>query len=191
MANDMFTEEELAQAAAIAEEEEERIAPKKKSSMKTFIDPVKFKDDISVNMANLDDAFVTQAALFAHYAMQAAKAAEQVDNVKMLLDVKKAELYNEHREILFKSGAKVTEAMIDAAVITDKRYQRVWKAHNEAKGILEMVKASAEAFRQRRDMIVQIGTNAREERKGEVFIKSREAKEEDLRTRTRRVPNAD
>lgn len=181
-----FNEEELEEAANLAEQEEERKNPPKKS-VKTFINPTAFKEDISINMVDLDNAFITQASLFAHYGTQAAKASEQADNLKLLLDVKEAQLNTEHRETFMKSGAKVTEAMIANAVMTDPRYIRVRKAYNESKGVLEMLKASTEAFRQRKDMLIQIGATTREERKGELFMKAKEESTSDLRERTRKV----
>jgi len=187
MSNNNFTEEEIEEAAYLAEQDSERNKPKPKKAVKTFINPVQFKEDVSVNVADLDDAFVRQASLFAHYGMQTARAVEQMDNLKLLLEVKEAQLNNEHREALLAQGGKVTEAMISNAVLTDSRYIKTRKAFNEAKGVLEINKASTEAFRQRRDMLIQIGADAREERKGEVVVKKMEASESDLRTRQRRV----
>lgn len=189
MSKDTFTEEEITEAAYLAEADSERTKPKPKKSVKTFINPVQFKSDVSVNIADLDDAFTRQASLFAHYGMQAARASEQVDNLKLLQEVKEAQLSNEHRESLLAEGGKVTEKMIDSAVLTDPRYIKIRKAYNEAKGVLEMNKASTEAFRQRRDMLIQIGADAREEKKGEIFIKKKESQSGDLRGRTRRMKN--
>ena len=171
---DTFNEEELAEAANLAEQEEERIKPAPQKMVKTYINPVAFKDDIAINIVDLDNAFITQASLFAHYGMQAAKAVEQMDNLKLALDVKEAQLNTFHREALLKSVGKVTEAMVSNAVLTDPRYIKVRKAYNESKGVLEMLKASTEAFRQRRDMLVQLGATAREERKGEMYVRSKE-----------------
>lgn len=187
--SDTFTDEEIEEATALAEADEEQANPPKRKSVKIFINPVAFKEDVSINMADLDGAFMTQASLFAHYGMQAAKAAEQMDNLKLLLDVTEAKLSVEHRDDLMSTPGKVTEAMIASAVMTDPRYIRVRKGYNESKGVLEMLKASTEAFRQRRDMLIQLGTNAREERKGEIFIKSKEAEEERQINRNKRVSN--
>lgn len=182
-----FNDEELEEAASLAETDDERTKPAPKKMVKTFINPVAFKEDISINMADLDNAFITQASLFAHYGTQAAKASEQMDNLKLVLDVKEAQLNTLHRDLLFKAVGKVTEAMIANAVMTDPRYIKARKMYNEAKGVLEMLKASTEAFRQRRDMLYQLGNNAREEMKGEMFMKSKEIGSDNLRERTRKA----
>lgn len=172
-----FTEEELAESAALEEQDQEARRPAPKKMVKMFINPVAYKEDIAINPVDLDNAFLTQASLFAHYATQAARAVEQMDNLKLTLDVREAQLRTEHRNTFLESGVKVTESMIDSAVMVDPRYIKVRKAYNESKGVVEMLKGATEAFRQRRDMIVQIGVNNREERKGEAFVKSAEARE--------------
>lgn len=182
-----FNDEELEEAANLAEQDDEQTKPAPKKMVKTFINPTAFKEDISINMADLDNAFITQASLFAHYGTQAAKASEQMDNLKLVLDVKEAQLNTLHRDLLFKAFGKVTETMIANAVMTDPRYIKARKMYNESKGVVEMLKASTEAFRQRRDMLVQVGAMTREERKGELFLKSKEVSSDDLRERTRKA----
>ncbi|MBE0438112.1 MAG: hypothetical protein IBX56_20215 [Methylomicrobium sp.] len=183
----MFTEEELVESEFLEQEEKIKAKPAPKKTVRMFVNPEQLKEDVSINMADLTDCFLNQASLFAHYSSMAAKASEQADNLKLVLEVKEAELNAEHRESLLKGGGKVTEQMVTNAVLTDPRYIKVRKMHNEAKGVLEMLKAVPEAFRQRRDMLIQIGTNAREEMKGDLFIRSKEQKEADLRERTRKA----
>ena len=184
--NENFTEEEMQEAEYLSQAEEEQAKPKKKM-VKTYFNPVAFKEDIAINLADLDNAFISQAAQFAHYSMQAAKAAEQVDNLKLLLDVEEAKLNSKHRDLLQASGIKITEQVVTNAVLTDPRYIKVRKAYNEAKTVLEMLKGSTEAFRQRRDMLIQIGTNDRQEKKGEMYIRSIEEKNDREERLNRRV----
>jgi len=183
----MFTEEEMAEVEFLEQEEKLRGKPAPKKSVRVFINPEQFKEDVSINLSDLNGCFLEQASLFAHYGMMAAKASEQADNLKMMLEIKEAQLNTEHRERLLIFGGKVTEQMVTNAVLTDTRYIKVRKAYNEAKGVLEMLKTAPEAFRQRRDMLIQIGTNAREEMKGDLFMKSKEQKDADLRERTRKA----
>lgn len=189
----MFTDEELEEAAHMEEVETEKTKPRSKKSVKTFIDPVKLKHDIAINPVDVSDGFLNQASLFAHYGMQAARAAEQMDNTKLILETKEALLNNHHREALTATGAKITEAMITNAVKADKAYIAARRMQNEAKGVLEMNKVAAEAFKQRRDMLIQVGADAREERKGEMYMSKPHSpeetaeKHEDLRNRARKV----
>jgi len=195
--NEIFTDEELEEAAYLSEVASEKKVVKRRKSLKTFIDPVQFKEDIGVNMVDLNNAFISQASLFAHYGMQSARAAEQHENSKLILETKEAQLNVHHRHLLLDTGVKITEAMVTNAVLTDPIYLKARKLLNEAKGVLEMNKATTEAFRQRRDMLIQLGADAREERKGEMFVKTvelrnseRESSIADLRDKKRIRKNA-
>ena len=184
-----FTEDEIAEAANLAEQDEEKRTPPPKKTVKTYINPVAFQEDVAINIADLDNAFITQASLFAHYASNSAKAEEQLLNAKLALDVKEAQLNVFHRKALLAAGEKVTESMVTNAVLTDPRYIRARKTHIEAKGVVEMLKGATESFRQRRDMLYQLGNNAREEFKGNMFIKSKEVSDEVVAHRRKLVSN--
>jgi hypothetical protein len=185
-----FSEEEMQEARALQEQDTERRTPAPKKSVKIFIDPEKFKRDIQINPNDLSAGFMEQASLSAYYGMQRAKASEQVDNLKLLLNTKEAILGNKYRDQLTKSGVKATETAIANAIAVDAEYIRVRKALNEAKGVLEMLEACYDSFRHRKDMLVQMGAASRVEMQGELHMKSVEAKETDLRNRTRRMPGA-
>lgn len=183
----MFTEDELQESSALeVQDQEVRVKPTPKK-VKMYVNPEAFKEDISVNIIDLDNAFITQASMFAHYGMMSAKASEQMDNFKMTLDAVEAKLNTVHREALLKATGKVTEAMVTNAVLTDKNYLLARKNYIEAKGVYEMSKVPTEAYRHRRDMLIQLGATAREERKGEMFIKSKEVDDVSQRDRVRKV----
>ena len=172
MSDQNFTEEELQEAQFLEDAEQETHKPvKKQSVVKTYINPVKFKEDIAINILDLDNAFVNQAALAAYYGIQCAKANEQVDNLKLVMDVREAQIGHEIRRALIDEGTKPTEALINAGVMVNKQYIKARRAHNEARTNLEMLKAAVEAFRQRRDMLSQLGNNERQEKRGELFIR--------------------
>jgi siroheme synthase len=78
------------------------------------------------------------------------------------------------------SGEKVTEALLDKLVTRHERVTIVKKALNEAKQIEAIAKTAVEAFRHRKDMLVQHGATEREEMKGELVTKLRSGREEDL-----------
>lgn len=190
MSNDAgFSEAELKEAEVLAEQDEERRKPPKKNPLKYFMNPAKFEEDQQINPLNLDEMFMTQAGHFAYYGTLSAKANKQASNMKMMMEIKEAELAREHRDNLNDTHAKVTEAMINSAVITDPRYKRITMLYHEAVEISENLKTVVEAFRQRRDMLVQMGAMQREELKGDLVMKSKEARESDLRERVRRIPD--
>lgn len=166
--------------------------------VKQLIDTTRLKADLSYSIANLSDAMVTQAALFAHYGELAAKASRQVDNIKLLVENTEAAVYRSIRDELADKGEKVTESLLDKLVTRHERVIAVKKALNEARQIEAVAKIAVEGFRHRRDMLVQQGLIAREEIKGELSInvkREREREVEDLKeaymARARDKQNAD
>lgn len=154
------------------------MADDKKFEVKMFIDSFQFRKDVSYSTANLGGAMETQASLFAHYGELAARAARQVDDLELLLENAEAKVYRLLRDDASAKGEKITEAMLEKFVSVHPRVVQFKRALNEAKQIEATAKVYVEAFRSRKDMLVQMGAQAREEYKGEVFIAARSAGEE-------------
>jgi hypothetical protein len=151
-----------------------------KITVRNFIDSAKMKEDLAYSMADLSGAMSRQAQMFAHYGEIAAKAARQVDNIKLLQDNTEAAVYRALRDRMVANGEKTTEALLDKMVTRHERVIAVKKALNEAKQIEAVAKIAVESFRHRKDMLVQHGATEREEMKGELVTKLRSSREEDL-----------
>jgi len=156
-------------------------------AVKQYVDVVQLKADLSYSLANLSDAMVTQASLFTHYGVIAAQASRQVDEVKMLLEVAEARVYRLLRDQFAKDGEKISEARLEQSVAIDKRIITFKRALNEAKQIESAAKTAVEAFRHRRDMLVQQGLISREELKGELSIARRQVVEDTQESQRQRV----
>lgn len=144
-------------------------------AVKTFVDPLQLKADVSFTEADLDSAMMSQAALFAHYATQAATAQHQVDSIKLLLEVKEASVAQAIRDEAAESGAKTTEKGIEQQITMNAAVIALRKALNNARSQADLAKMALEALRQKRDMLVQIGVARREEMLGELRIRGAEA----------------
>lgn len=151
--------------------------------VKSFVDAAQMKRDIAYSDNDLDTATMEQASLFAHYGTLAADASHQVDVVKLLLENTEAAVYQLERTKSAEAGEKVTEVMLEKRVARHSRVISMKKALIEAKRVEAIGKTVLEAFRQRRDMLVQTGATSREERKGELYIMERNAREDALRER--------
>lgn len=148
--------------------------------VRDFIDAKQLKADLAYSPNNLTDAMMQQASMFSHYGILAAEAAKQTDVVKMLVENTEAAVQQIIRNDLAASGEKVTESAIAAKVARHPRVISIKKALNEAKRIESIGKTAVEAFRHRRDMLVQQGLISREEMKGELSIRERNAREDAL-----------
>ena len=150
-------------------------APQTVYSVRNFIDAAQLKTDLAYSPTDLTDAMMKQASLFAHYGALAAEASHQVDVVKMLLESTEATVYKLLRDDFAKRAEKVTEAQLEKLVAQNARTIAMKKALNQAKRIEAVGKTAVEAFRHRKDMLIQIGSTAREEMKGELTIAARSA----------------
>lgn len=150
-----------------------KVAAKKKIAVvNTFIKQSKLTEDLAFSEHNLNDAMMNQASLFSYYASTSAKAQLQCDRLKTKLDYINATIDVELREEAAATGTKVTETLLSNKIKLDPRYVKSIAHYNESKAIAAMLKSTTEAFQQRRDMLVQIGKDAREDRLGELRIKA-------------------
>ena len=148
--------------------------------VKQFIDTSQMRRDLSFSPADLTNAMMEQAALFAHYGVLAAQASRQVDVLKLLLEQAEAAVYRKLRDEAAVNSEKVTEAQLEKLVSRHQKVISLKRALNEARQIESVGKTAVEAFRHRRDMLVQHGLISREEMKGELAIAAKSAHEQAL-----------
>ncbi|MFA9261824.1 MAG: hypothetical protein ACEQSB_00490 [Undibacterium sp.] len=123
-----------------------------------------------------------QASMFAHYGVLASGASRQVDVIKMLLETTEAAVYRKVRDEFALKAEKVTEAQLDKIVIRHPKVVEMKRNLNEAKQIEGVAKTAVEAFRHRRDMLIQHGLINREEMKGDLAISVRQARDTEMET---------
>lgn len=153
---------------------------KKSSEKSAILDPDRLAQDIQINTADLDISFTDQAGKFIEYATIAHRAAFRADSLKNALELIEMKVDKELRDELLEEGKKVVESALSKAVVIDKRVIAAKERYAEAKMIAGLAKESLEGFKQRRDMLIQMGAAQREELKGELLMK---AKAEDLAER--------
>ena len=142
-------------------------ATPRKKIVRDLIDPEKLMGDVKID-GDLNGSMMEQASLFVHYGVLQANALRQVHDIELLLEVKKSQVAKAMRDALVAQEKKPVEAAITKDVELHPDVVHLTRALNEAKLILDLGKVGVEAFKQRRDMLVQLGANGREERKGEV-----------------------
>lgn len=113
------------------------------------------KADLYFDRENLDETWANHAVLFLTYAHQLSLAETEVSRTKGVLEQVEAKLSAKHRADISLRGTRPTESMIDAKIKSDPAYIRCRVDHDQARSTLELQKSIVEAFRHRRDMIVQ------------------------------------
>ena len=151
--------------------------------VRNVIDDAKIKADASYTTANMTDAFQQQAGLYVEYATYAARASRQVDDLKLLLEVKESVAFRAIRDQAATKGAKITDKGAEYAVSTHPDVIAVKRALNEAKQIEAIAKGALEALKQKRDMLIQQGADGRQERKGELRMNGLEDQKERMLAR--------
>lgn len=132
------------------------------------VDPDEFKKETRVNPNDLDTCFVQQSSLRAYYNTQSANAESQAARIKLRFEIIEAKLYDEHRKTLAASSAKATEKMVENAVKTDPRWLAAKERLIDAETIASINKGLALSLADRRDMLIQLGANQRDEAKGQM-----------------------
>lgn len=148
-----------------------------------YVDINQFRTDTKVTEATLDVCMIEQNGLRAYYGVQAANAEAQASRLDARFDVVEATLYDQHRKELAASGEKTTEKMIDAAVKMDPRWLKGKNLVIEADTIAAINKSLVESLKDRRDMIIQLGADRRDEYKGAARVLEQKNASDDLRER--------
>lgn len=131
-----------------------------------YVNVTTFRSETRVTEATLDACMIEQNGLRAYYGSLAAHAEAQAARLKMKFDVIEATIYNEHRKALAATGEKSTEKMVENAVKMDRRWLRAKNMVIEAETIATINKNLVESLKDRRDMIIQLGADRRDEYKG-------------------------
>lgn len=141
-----------------------------KYNLKDFVDGEKLRDDLAPNQHNLDLSLMSQAGLFAYYGTLAAQAQAQLDKYEQMEEIILARLDRKVRDRAIADGTKLTEPQVKAQIQLEPEAVGIRSAVNKARMIASVAKSAAEAFRHRRDMLIQLAINSREERKGELRV---------------------
>lgn len=153
------------------------------TGLQHFVDVNAFKKDTLVTELNMDQAMMDQAGLRAYYGALAAYAEGQAARTKAKFEIIEAKLYDEHRKILAASGEKVTEKMVESAVKTDPRWLQGKNVVIEAETIAQVNKGLTFSLADRRDMLIQLGADRREEMKGNLRVTAADAERATLAER--------
>ena len=122
-----------------------------------------FADDVEINEGDLNTEFKSQASKYASYANAEAYAKGKAMTAKLRLEVVDAEMTKKIRERLLTEGTKPTEKMIQSEVILSPEYQAAQQQLIDANRDADIARGAKEAFTQRRDMLIQLGSAKRQE----------------------------
>lgn len=170
-------------APAPAPEADPAPAARKPIALDFHIDVGKFREETAVSDTRLDQCMIEQNSLRAYYGEQAARSEAQASRIKLRFEVVEATLYDKHRKALALAAEKVTEKTIETAVKLDPAWSRARNLLIEADTIAAINKSLVESLKDRKDMIVQLGADRREEGKGQVRTMMQDQAHNDIKLR--------
>ena len=129
-----------------------------------------FQSDTKLTDATLDKCMLDQASLMAIYTARSANAEAQASRAKLKFELLEAGLYDAWRKELAKHSEKVTEKAIENAVRTDKKWIAAKLNLIEANSYADIHKGFVSSLHDRRAMLIQRGSDRREEMKGQMRI---------------------
>ena len=122
--------------------------------------------DVSISAETLNDCFMEQAGLYAFYAMQAKKVSTALGLKRVHLDTHSAKLGKEFRKEYIASGIKATEKMIENQIFVTASYVKLNLDIVELKTTETLLRDCLESLKQKKDMMIQLAVQQREEFKG-------------------------
>lgn len=138
--------------------------------LKFYVDANEFTISTKISDVDLDQCLIEQNSLRAFYGAQAAHAEAQHARSKASFEVLEARLYDEHRRIIAESGEKATEKMVENAVRLDARWLAGKNRVIESETIANVNRALVMSLVDRRDMLIQLGADRRDEMKGQARV---------------------
>lgn len=130
---------------------------------KLTITPDKLRLDVQISPNDLESAMLNQPSLAAYYGEQAATARKIANDAKVALESLESRILTEKRNEATARREKPVEARIKSEIDADPRFIKAKLALNQAIHTADLCAAAVEAFRHRRDMIVQVVKGEREE----------------------------
>ena len=120
-------------------------------------------DDLGIDRANINNELAGQPAQFAWYATLYEMARNKSNLLKQKIDEFAAKLDQSIRAANAAAGAKTTEGGISAMIASDETMSKLQKQFVDSKREEGLLYVAKEAFEQRKDMLISIASNMRQE----------------------------
>lgn len=127
-----------------------------------------FVDLLQIDATNLSQEYSQQAAMYGYIGMLCAQAEADYNDAKTNKDAAYAEVELQVRTAARKQSAdapeiKVTEGLVKSMVIMDDVYMEAAMLENRALAAWKKLRALADAFKQRGEMMISLGATLRQE----------------------------
>ena len=112
--------------------------------------------------------FLNNLHLRAYYGALAAERESFANRLETVVDAKEATLARQIRAKALDEGKKLSEKMVEELVRSDPSWIKMKNAVYEAQAQASIAKAFVQSLVDRRDMLIQLGADRRDESKGQL-----------------------
>lgn len=145
-----------------------------------FIDPDRYAKDMEVDINNLDEKIIQYGSMLAYYSTQAARARRQLSFIKARCSALEGVLKKQVRESLIAVNGKTTDAVVDSELKCHPKWLAIQEKIAEAELQHHLADGAFQSLRSQKDSLVQLSTNRRAERVGELRIQEQSAGRENM-----------
>lgn len=131
---------------------------------------IDLKKELGIKVTDINSELSTQPSKYAWFATLSAYAQRIAAGMEVKRKAVFSELWIELKDKAEKDGHRHTEKSLEAAVRSHKRFRKVVEEENTAKLNADLLSGAVEAMRQRKDMLIALANNLRQERDTELSI---------------------
>jgi len=130
----------------------------------------KIKKKLVIDASHLNDEIIKQPGEYAYYSHQCVKKKRELDLLVLDLDVLIAKKDSKYRDCFVKSGKKLTESQLEKLINKTDAVIKLRRDIIDIKCRYKILKGVVAAYEQRKDCLISISANRREEMKSHVAV---------------------
>jgi len=138
----------------------------------------KYEKELRLSEELVNEHLKDQASLYAFYVVLSELASSEVDRTKLELELIEASLDEFYRIKLLASGEKITDKKISALIVSNKERVKTIERLLTAKKNTGILKGIVRSFEHRKEAIIALASNMRQQMDVDVYIKKKELKKE-------------
>jgi len=129
------------------------------------------KEKLKVDPKNLNAELIEQPGLFAYYAYEMSKKKEELEELELDLDILESETDRKVRNNFLIKNEKVSEKKVEMVVMSITKVKELKRKIIKVNAEYNILKGIVRAYEQRKDVLVSLSANMREENKSDINLR--------------------
>jgi len=132
------------------------------------------KKKLKINDKNLNAELIEQPGLFARYAFEMSKKKQEFDELELELDILEAETDKRVRNKFLANDEKISEKKVEMEIMVDPKIKELKREVIKVNSQYYILKGITQAYSQRKDLLISLCANLREEMKSDINLREKE-----------------